>query len=112
MEPGCFGSIGRDECMTENTFYIARYRSGRIDTKINLTQRDLTLAFVGGRFQGYKEGDIRIFKVDLDSVSVEEVSVAEILKRIEKNSIKRKASRERANKREIKRRIEALERLL
>ena len=98
--------------MTENTFYIARYRSGRIDTKINLTQRDLTLAFVSGRFQGYEEGDIRIFKVDLDSVSVEEVSVAEILKRIEENSIKRKASKERQKKRDIKRRIAELERML
>lgn len=98
--------------MTENTFYIARYRSGRIDTKINLTQRDLTLAFVSGRFQGYEEGDIRIYKVDLDNISVEEISVSAILKRIEENKVKRKASKERANKRDIKRRIAELERLL
>ena len=24
MEPGCLRSVGRDECMTENTFYSAR----------------------------------------------------------------------------------------
>lgn len=98
--------------MEENAFYIARYKSGKIDTKINLTQRDLILAFVNGRFQGYKEGDIRIFKVDLNNILIEEISVSEILKRIEENKIKRKISKERARKREIKRQIEELERKL
>lgn len=98
--------------MKENTFHIARYNSGEIDTKINLTQRDLTLAFVSGRFRGYKDGDIRIYKVDLDTVSAEEVSVSEILKRIEENRIKRKAYKERLDKREIRRQIEELNRQL
>lgn len=94
--------------MKENTFYIA-YKNEKIDTKINLTQRDLTLAFTNGRFQGYKEGDIRIFKVDLDTVSVEEISISEILKRIEENKNKRRDSKERARKRAIRRQIEELE---
>lgn len=98
--------------MKENSFYIARYRDGVIDRKINLTQRDLTLAFVSGRFRGYKEGDIKIYKIDLDAVTVEEISVSEILKRIDENKIKRKERKEKERKREIKRRIEALERQL
>ena len=95
--------------MKENSFYIARYRDGAIDRKINLTQRDLTLAFVSGRFRGYKEGDIKIYKIDLDAVTVEEISVSEILKRIDENKIKRKEREEQERKREIKRRIKVLE---
>ena len=98
--------------MEENAFYIARYKSGKIDTKINLTKRDLTLAFISGRFQGYKEGDIKIYKVNLDAVVMEEISVSEILKQIEENKIKRKECEEKERKREIKLRIEALERQL
>lgn len=106
------GNEIKEEYMTEDTFYIARYKNGQIDTKINLTQRDLALAFVSGRFQGYKEGDIRIFKVDLDTVSVEEVSVSEILRRVEENKINRMSRKECEYKRDIKRQIKELERLI
>lgn len=98
--------------MKENSFYIARYRDGTIDRKINLTQRDLTLAFVSGRFRGYKEMDIRIYKIDLDAVIVEEISVAGILEKIEENKIKRKEREEKERKRDIKRKIKDLEQQL
>lgn len=98
--------------MKENSFYIARFNNGEIDRKINLTQRDLTLAFVSGRFQGYKEGDIRIYKIDLDSVSVTEVSVSEILERIENNKVKRTQQEECARRRAIQRQIEMLKQQL
>lgn len=98
--------------MEENSFYIAKYSDGRIDRKINLTERDLTLAFVSGRFRNYKEGTIKIYKVDLDAVTAQEISVSEILKRIEENKIKRIERVEKDRKRAIKRRIEELERQL
>lgn len=98
--------------MNENSFYIAKYCNGQIDRKINLTQRDLTLAFVSGRFSNYKEDDIEIYKVDLDSITVEKISVSDILQRIEDNKIKRKEREERERQRAIKRRIEELKKLL
>ena len=98
--------------MNENSFYIAKYCNGQIDRKINLTQRDLTLAFVSGRFSNYKEDDIEIYRVDLDSITVEKISVSDILQRIEDNKIKRKEREERERQRAIKRRIEELKKLL
>lgn len=95
--------------MNENSFYIARYNSGRIDRKINLSQRDLTLAFSTGRFYGRKEGEIRIFKIDLDAVSVIEIPVSEILERIEKSREKRKEQESRNRKKEIQRKITELQ---
>lgn len=95
--------------MTENSFYIAQYNNGRIDRKINLSQRDLTLAFSTGRFYGRKEGEIRIFKIDLDAVSVMEIPVAEILEKIEKSREKRKEQEKRKQKKEIERKITELQ---
>lgn len=95
--------------MNDSNFYIARYNNGEIDRKINLTQRDLTLAFISGRFCGFGEGDIKIFKVDLDSVTVTEIPVAEILERIEKNRIARNAAEKRRQQKQIKEKIEALQ---
>lgn len=93
----------------ENTFYIARFADGKIDRKINLTQRDLTLAFVNGRFSGYGVGDIRIFKIDLDSVMTQEIPVSDILERIQENRVKREKEKERRKKREIEKEIERLQ---
>lgn len=98
--------------MEENSFYIAKYSDGRIDRKINLTERDLTLAFVSGRFRNYKEGAIKIYKVDLDAVTTQEISVSEILKRIEENKIKRIERVEKDRKRAIKHKIKELEQQL
>lgn len=91
--------------MNRNSFYIAKFNDGTIDRKINLTQRDLILAFTNGRFYGCKEGDIRIFKVDLDCVTVDEVSVSGILTRIRENKLKRKEVEKRRRNREIEEEI-------
>lgn len=101
-----------DNKTNENSFYIAKFSDGHIDRKINLTQRDLTLAFTNGRFNGFRDGEVRIFKVDLDSVSVQEIPVSEILERIQENKIKRTERKRNKKKKEIQNEIARLQSLL
>lgn len=98
--------------MNANSFYIAKFSNGEIDRKINLTQRDLTLAFNNGRFSGYTEDDVQIYKINLDTISVEEIPVSKILERIKQNKVKRKEKIERDRQRDIRNKIKQLEQML
>ena len=91
------------------TFYISVIK-GKLDRKINLTERDLLLAFVNGRLHDYADDDLRIFRIDIgDGPSISEVPISKIRERIAENKEKRARQEENARRRSIEDKIRQLQ---
>lgn len=95
------------------SFYLAVI-GGEIDRKLRLTQRDLTLAFRSGSLAPYIKRDdlLKIYYVDLDNVSITQISLDDIRNRLSENDNARIARNEAERRREIQKQIEQLKKQL
>ena len=97
----------------ELSFYLAVIGS-EIDTKIRLTQRDLILSFRNGSLASYldKPHILTVYHVDIDNMSVSQVSLEDLKNRLSANDKLMKERKERERRRKIQQEIKNLERQL
>lgn len=95
------------------SFYLSVI-NGKIETKIRHSKRDLILAFRNGSLAPYlyKPDVLKVYHVDLNNMSVTQVSLKDIKDILSANDILLKEKKERERIRKIQQEIKLLEKQL